>query len=162
MEVSKVTHKLLIEEQVDPLLDANSPFKNYLGYSEVLPRRNFKFKLKFTNIGAQTFSGAKITSFKIIYGETVLSNLLANIDITIPPLNPQESKELINLETYAQYDGLAWIKLQIVANDNNPIEFYQHGKYRLEGSEWMNHFYVLSKGELMLIGILQALMLGKV
>lgn len=157
MQVPKTTHKLLIEAQLDPMLEPNAFLKKYLTAVEVLTRHEFRLKLKFTNIGTEIFTGGKITSFKIIYGEAVLSDVIGSINPTVEPLDPEQSKDIIDIGTVAQYYDLAWIKLQMVADDGNPIEYYQSRENKVHGGEWVSHFYVLSKSEVLLIGIYELL-----
>lgn len=132
---------------------AEAPLKDYLEPHEVVLRRNYDLRLKFTNIGTETFPAGKLSQFNITYGDAVSSDVLLKVNPVIPKLSPQQPVEVFNITNLAQYSGIAWVRLQIVANDNNPIEYYQAGGFRIGLNEWIAHFYVLTRAEITLLRI---------
>lgn len=155
MQISETPYKLLILMQIEPV--SEPPLTDYLDAHEVLPRRNFTIGLTITNIGTDVFVGGKLTSLRTTWGEQIVTDMLTRANPVIPSLEPEKTLQIFKFPTRAEAEGVAWIMLQMIANDNRHIEYYQKREVRHPQNEWMNHFYVLSKSEILLIKILDAI-----
>ncbi|RLC71513.1 MAG: hypothetical protein DRI26_04950 [Chloroflexi bacterium] len=149
-------HKLLIEFE----LEFHGPLSSFLKAAEVIRGEPFKLNLYATNLGSSEFPGANVIDLRIEYRPYGLRGSFSTPATlpSCPPLKPAKKVKFYSDEFVPVDEGTAWIHLKMEAKDKGEIEYYQVTEKPLPGSEWVNHFYVVSREEIRILALLSQLL----
>ncbi len=91
----------------------------------------YRFTIRITNIGESEFPGGNISDLIFEHSNKATINYPYKNFSEIPALDVEEFYELPP-QTFTPFlDGMSWLNISIIANDNEEIEFY---RLRMENS----------------------------
>lgn len=129
------------------------PHKLLISYSTegwLVRDETFRVDLVVKNIGDAEFVGGKFKSVRLELTDLTSTKLEHPM---ISRLDPQkEAKFSFNFQP--QNDGLGWIAVEIEADDERPVEYYQSPTFFHIEPEWRNTVYISSREDMQVIGLL--------
>ncbi len=134
-----MVYKILITSKIKP--------------EQPISHQSFLVQLTFTNIGESTFPGGELTNFTI--SATNQNQYLVKSALPkIPPIKPNEKLEeephSFRISTY----GIAWVKVNLKADDGEQVDHYQSLGNNL-GKDWMDVISIRNQEYVTIISLLK-------
>lgn len=143
-----MVHKLLIKLDYS----FSDPLANLLAKEEFPRAATVELTYKATNVADIPFPGGVLKEVRADLPNLRVSN---TPNTTIDPIAPNETKVIHQWKVFMSIEGIVWIRCQIHANDNQPIEYFQ-SKTALVGTEnWHYPFTVINREWLETIKLLK-------
>jgi hypothetical protein len=146
-----VEYKILITLSIE----ISSPLKTFIGQTDIIRGEPCSISLSFKNIGTETFPGGKIQSLKLDYSPVGTAFTVWTEEWNCPPLSPENEQRVVTVPLIPIVEGLAWIRLNILAQDGQIIQCYQSIKDPLQNKNaWAGCIYVNNRELLQIINLL--------
>lgn len=138
-----MAHKLLIEYQDMP--------------NKFLTNNAYSFTLRITNIGEREFPSGNINELTLEHPNGAAINYPCEDFSEIPTLDVEEFFELPPQKFRPFLEGMSWLNLSIIANDDEEIEYY---RLRIEKSRpaWNLALLISKKEEEEKIALLRSIL----
>ena len=121
--------------------------------AQPVSNEDFSIQLKVTNIGDSIFPGGELTYFALMTQNAVRSVSKSSLS-KIPSLTQNVSIELEPHTFWAFEDGVAWIRVQLKANDDQKVDLYQNPEINM-GQTWQNIIVIKSQEYVVITKLLE-------
>jgi hypothetical protein len=147
-----MTHKLFIQVEYS----YHDSLAEFIMKQEFPRAATVQFTYKATNIGETIFPGGVLKEVSADFGPTGIGTLstVNRAGHAIKPIEPGRSETMYTWSLFMVQQGVVWVKCQIQADDNQPIEYFQGPSASLGTTEWKYPFSVINREQLMSVKLL--------
>ncbi len=153
-------HKLVIEMNYE----FDTPYPKKFFPSDEVPRgAEISFTFTAKNVSNVAFPSGVLKSVEIntSHGGASMRSFVS-LNLKLPFIKPNEKIQLHQWKTTSAVEGIAWVKIDLTANDKQPIECYQYeGGAQIGTNIWAYPLIVIDR-ELLDIRFLLEKLLGQI